>query len=110
MQDDGELAGNSNSGTGHTVPLGHVHAPRSEARLFLAAHEQRMGRFIERGAGKLVATSADLALNVGLAGLIVRIPMIPDSDSETKPDAYSDRYRTRFRGEAGRLRAPLGRF
>ena len=37
-----------------------------------AAHQQRMGRLVERGAGELVAAAADPALDVGLAGLVAR--------------------------------------
>ena len=70
MQNDGELAGNSDPSSRHTAPLGHVHAPCSEARPFLAEHEQRMSCLIEGCAGEFVAASADLALNVRLTRLI----------------------------------------
>ena len=70
MQDDGELAGDCDPGPRHASSLGNPHAPGAKGRPFLAAHEQRVGCLVERGAGALVAASADLALDVGLAGLI----------------------------------------
>lgn len=64
------VRGNSNSGASHTAPFGDVHAPRSETRLFLAQHEQRMSRLIEGRAGEFVTASAHLALNFRFARLV----------------------------------------
>jgi hypothetical protein len=52
--------------------LGDLHAPGPQARPFAAAHEQRVRRLVERGAGEFVAASTDLPLNVGFARLIAR--------------------------------------
>src|SRR3954451_12568583 len=51
-------------------PLAIFIAPGTQAGPFAAAHQQRVGGFVEGGAGEFVTTSADLAGDVGLAGLI----------------------------------------
>src|SRR5207248_1749327 len=69
-QDDGQLAGDCHAGTRDTTALGDVHAPGSQRRPFDAADQQRVGRLIERGAGKFIATPANATLHVGFTGLI----------------------------------------
>lgn len=70
MQNDGQFAGDRDSGSCHAAPPGDVHAPCSEARPLLRSHQQCVGRLIKRGACKFVAASADLSLDVGFAGLV----------------------------------------
>ena len=72
MEDHGELAGDRDASAGHAAMLGNLHASGPQARPFAAAHEQRVRRLVERRAGEFVTTSADLALDVGLARLIAR--------------------------------------
>ena len=70
MQDHRKFAGDCNACSRHSAALCNGHAPSPEVGPFLRTHEQRMGRFVKRGSFDLVTTSADLALDIGLAGLI----------------------------------------
>ena len=70
VHDDSKLASDGNAGLRHAAPLRDVHAPCLERRPFLAPGQQRMGGLIQQGAGKLVAASADAALDIGFARLI----------------------------------------
>src|SRR5215213_9163412 len=72
MQDDSELASDRDARPRQAARLGDLHAPSSQARPFAAAHQQRVSRLVERSSGELVTTSADLAGDVGLTGLVAR--------------------------------------
>lgn len=54
VQDDAQFAGHRHAGTRHAAASGDVHAPGAQARPFLRAHEQRMRRLVEGGAGEFV--------------------------------------------------------
>lgn len=84
VQDDGELAGDSDASARHAAPLGDLHAPGAQARPFAAPHEQRVGCLIECRAGEFVATAAYLALDVRFAGLIT-----PWRQAERRPHSES---------------------
>jgi hypothetical protein len=43
----------------HASRLGDFHAPSAQGRPLATAHEQRMGRLVERGAGELIPAAAD---------------------------------------------------
>ena len=70
MEDDSELTGDGNASPSHAAVLGDLQAPCAQGRPLAAAHQQGVGGLVEGGAGQFVATSADLALDVGLARLV----------------------------------------
>ena len=72
MQDHGKFAGDCDACPRHSPTPGNPHAPSPQARPFFRPQEQRMGCFIKGSSSDFVTTSADPALDVGLAGLIAR--------------------------------------
>jgi hypothetical protein len=70
VQNDSEFARHRDACACQAATLGDLHSPGPQARPLAAAHEQRVGSLIERGAGEFVAAATDPALDVGLAGLV----------------------------------------
>ncbi|AYC99601.1 hypothetical protein NCHU2750_02040 [Neorhizobium sp. NCHU2750] len=85
----------------HSPTPGDAHAP-CPAGPSLRPSEQRMGCFVKRGSCDLVTTSADLALDVGLAGLIAgrrQTKMGTDIARSTKAIGSVDGSTERQRGD-----------
>jgi hypothetical protein len=72
MQHDGEFTCDSDTRPCHAPSLGDLHAPGPKRRPLAAAHKQRVGCLVEGSAGKFVAATADLALDIGFARLVAR--------------------------------------
>lgn len=67
VQADRELAGYRHAGPRHAAAFGDIHGPRRASSTIL-----RMRCLVEGGAGEFVAAAANLALDLGLAGLVAR--------------------------------------
>lgn len=67
MQDDGEFTGDRDARSRHATALGDGQPQALRLDHFRLRTSKGVGRLIEGGTGEFVTTSADLALDIGLA-------------------------------------------